>query len=291
MIKKFEEFNEDLSISNATRISKENFYDKDSKYRSENFNEREINQIKSFIDGSSNISIQFQNRNHIRNVLILETETHYIIIKKLEDEWFLLEERLKSGSRIWGKVQSKAKERWGEGYHIVDRFDQLMELLQSLSVVNEAGHGWGKGGKTRFVTNHGDDGPINLKTIRTEGHTPYHVAYLSSKKAVCKFAKPLNLQNLSVISFTPSGPFYSFEDVKDKKIAYIFDIEIDDLDTQDKFISKLLKYLKISGMEMLIMDIMSDDPYMKLIKKFGFDYLYGEEERGSAYESRMYLNL
>ena len=42
---------------------------------------------------------------------------------------------------------------------------------------------------------------------------------------------------------------------------------------------------------MVIIDIMSDDPYMRLIKKFGFDYLYGEEEKDQPYESRMYLDL
>ncbi len=289
MIKKFQEFNEELSITNSTRVSKENFLDKASKFSPENFTEQEIKIIKDFISTSNTISIMFQYRDNIRNTIILETKTNYIIIKKLEDKWFLLEKRPKSMPR-WNKTQSKAKMRWGEGYHLADRFDELMGLLKSLSIINEANHGWGKSAKAGSM-GQGDDGPINIKTIRSQGHTPYHVASLASKKATCKFAKPANLQSLSVVSFTPTGPFYSFEDIKDKKIAYLFDIEIDDLDIQDKFMDKLLKYLKMTGIQMVIIDIMSDDPYMKLIKKFGFDYLYGEEERDSAYESRMYLDL
>jgi len=290
MIKKWEEFNE-LSIYNTTRISKENFMDKASKFSSENFTESEIKEVKKIIESSSNITLMFQYKDTIKDTIILETQTHYIIIKKLEDEWFLLEERAKSGPKVWAKVQSKTKERWGEGFHLADRFDELIELLKTLSVVNEAGHGWGGNARKPVRMGQGDDGPISIKTIRSEGHTPYYVASLASKKAVCKFARPLNLKNLSVISFTPSGPFYSFEDFKDKKIAYLFDIEIDDLDTEDKFMTKLLKYLKVSGTEMVIIDIMSDDPYMRLIKKFGFDYLYGEEEKDQPYESRMYLDL
>ena len=79
--------------------------------------------------------------------------------------------------------------------------------------------------------------------------------------------------------------------LKDHKIVYLFDIEIDDINLEDKFMEKLLNYFRKTGIEIAVLDIMSDDPNMKLIKKFGFDYLYGEEDKDYPYESRMYLNL
>ena len=49
MLQKWQDFNESLSISNSTRVSKENFLDKDKKFPKENFTDYEINQIKKTI--------------------------------------------------------------------------------------------------------------------------------------------------------------------------------------------------------------------------------------------------
>jgi len=293
MLQKWQDFNESLSISNSTRVSKENFLDKDKKFPKENFTDYEINQIKKIVNGNPNsiISKSILEPGIVSYNIILETSTHFIIIKKLEDEWFLLEQRLRNPSKFLQKNQPKSRFKWGDGFHIADRFEELVELLKFISS-KSSNEAYNFKNKSRsIITNRGDDGPIIVKKFQTSGHTQYQTAKLSSEKACCKYAIPLNLKNLSVISFSPTGKFYSFEDLKNNKIVYLFDIEIDDINLEDKFMEKLLNYFRKTGIEIAVLDIMSDDPNMKLIKKFGFDYLYGEEDKDYPYESRMYLNL
>jgi hypothetical protein len=131
MIKNWNQFNESSKFKHPSdiRVSEEQFLEKESNLLKVDFTQREIDSVNKITDFKNSYLRSYPTKIGIGsgvplsglNTIYFETTCghYYMIITKLEDEWYLILERPKRGYTALSK-----------GFFMADGFEQVEDFLK-----------------------------------------------------------------------------------------------------------------------------------------------------------------